>query len=430
MKTFFIAILLTIYSFTNAQTVLTVDDALKIALEKNYGILVTRNDAAISRTNNSFGSAGMLPNISLIGNGNYSINDINQKNADGTKSNISGATTKSLSTGIELSWTIFDGGKMFVTKSKLNEIQALGEIQFKDQILQTQYDVISAYYDIVRQKQQLNSINEIINYNKELVKILQTSFDGGSISKPNLLQAKIDLNVYTENSINQQYVIDVAKKNLNRILGSTIDFSFEVTDSIPLNYSIDKSELLQKLDDSNTSILSFQKQMEIAKLSLKEYTKSRYPLINFNAGYNLAQNNYSKNSVLQRNTLGPQFGGSISIPLYQSGRIQRQISIAKIEVESAEFNLKNIKLQARTDLLNAITQFENQQKLRTIEKENNELTKENLEISLQRLKQGQTTTLEVHMAQENYVQSCTRLINFEFNLKIAETKLKQLLALM
>ena len=144
----------------------------------------------------------------------------------------------------------------------------------------------------------------------------------------------------------------------------------------------------------------------------------------------LAQNNYSKNPVLQRNTIGPQFGGSISIPLYQSGRIQRQISIAKIEVASAEFNLESIKLQTRTELLNAITQFENQLQLLTIEKENKELTKENLEISLQRMKLGQTTSLEVHQAQENFVQSCTRLINFKYNLKIAETKLKQLLALM
>ena len=56
------------------------------------------------------------------------------------------------------------------------------------------------------------------------------------------------------------------------------------------------------------------------------------------------------------------------------------------------------------------------------------LTKENLDISTQRLKLGQTTSIEVHFAQENYVQSCTRLINFEYTLKIAETKLKQLLS--
>ena len=63
-----------------------------------------------------------------------------------------------------------------------------------------------------------------------------------------------------------------------------------------------------------------------------------------------------------------------------------------------------------------------------IEKENNELTKENIKISIERLRLGQTTSLEVRLAQEDYVQSCTRLINFQYNLKIAETKLKQLVS--
>jgi outer membrane protein len=56
------------------------------------------------------------------------------------------------------------------------------------------------------------------------------------------------------------------------------------------------------------------------------------------------------------------------------------------------------------------------------------MAKENLEISMQRLRLGQTTSLELHQAQESYVGAQTRLVNFEYNLKVAETKLKQLLS--
>ena len=87
-----------------------------------------------------------------------------------------------------------------------------------------------------------------------------------------------------------------------------------------------------------------------------------------------------------------------------------------------------MKLQVNAELQNMLTEFDNQQQLLQIENENNDLTKENLEISLQRLKRGQATSLEVHQAQEDYVQSCTRLINFNYNLKISETKLKQLVS--
>lgn len=430
MKTLIILFFVLIFSIAEAQSILTIDDALKIALKNNYGILVIRNEASISKINNTPGNAGMLPNLAIKGNGSYELNNVKQTLTTGTETNYPSLTTKAFNVGAELSWTLFDGGKMFVTKSKLNEIEALGEIQFKDKVLQTQFDVVAAYYDVVRQKQQLKSIVEIIHYNAELVKILQTSFNGGLLLKTNLLQAKIDLNVYTEDSIIQQFTIDAAKKDLNKLLCVNIDSFFEVSDTIPLNYSISKTELIQKLNYSNTSILLYQKQVEIAKLILKENSRLRYPLINFNAGYYLSQTDNSAGSILKNNISGPQLGGSITIPIYQSGKLQRQITTAKIDVESAEYNLENMKLQVSTDLINAFTEFENQQRLLIIEKQNKELTKENLEISLQRMRLGQTTSLEVHQAQENYVQSCTRLIRFQFNLKIAETKLKQLIGVL
>jgi len=81
-----------------------------------------------------------------------------------------------------------------------------------------------------------------------------------------------------------------------------------------------------------------------------------------------------------------------------------------------------------TELQNTLKDFENQHKLLEIETENKALAKENFEISLERLRLGQTNSLEVHLAQEQYVLSCTRLVNFQYNLKIAETKLKQLVA--
>jgi outer membrane protein TolC len=317
---------------------------------------------------------------------------------------------------------------MFVTKRKLNEIQALGEIQFRDRVLQTEYDVSLAYYDVVRQKQELASINEVITYNLERVKISQTSYDAGLSPKTNLLQAKIDLNVYQENAINQQSIIIAAKRALNQSLGRNADIAFEVLDSIPIDGLPDKKELVQKLDSSNTSILTFKKQVDVSKLSLKEMKTLLLPRINFNAGYSLFQSNTPESSPLRSRTIGPTIGGTISIPIYQAGNAVRQIKTAKIQLESDEYYLENIRLQVSQQLQNAYTQFENQLQLLRIEKDNAKLAKENLEISIQRLRYGQTTSLEVSLAEGSFVDSLTRLINFEYNLKVAETKLKQLLA--
>ena len=424
-----LSLIVFIIPITYAQNALTEQDAIRIAMKYNYDILVALNNASTDSVNNKPGNAGMLPNISINASESVSAaNNIRQKFSDGTSSNSSNVNSNSLNASVGLDWTLFDGGKMFVTKRKLNEIQALGEIQFRDGVLQTVYDVILAYYDVVRQKQELASINEVITYNLERVKISQTSYDAGLSPKTNLLQAKIDLNVYQENAINQQSIIIAAKRTLNQFLGRNADISFEVLDSIPINDLIDKKELVQKLDSSNTSILASKKQVDVSKLSLKEMNTLLFPRINFNAAYGLFQSNTPGSNPLTSRIIGPSVGGTISIPVFQAGNAGRQIKIAKIQLQSDEYNLESIRLQMNQQLQNALTQFENHLQLLKIEKDNAILAKENLEITIQRLRFGQTTSLEVSLAEGSFVESLTRLINFEYDLKVAETKLKQLLS--
>jgi outer membrane protein len=423
---FFLFVL--IFNALRAQDLLTSDEAVRLALKNNYDILVATNSAEIDRINNTAGNAGMLPAVAATVADNRTLYNIDQKLITGTENKYSNASANTLNSGVQLTWTLFDGGKMFVTKSKLNEIQALGEIQFREQVLQTIYNVIVAYFDVVRQKQQLLSIEEVIKANEVTVNILQTSFGAGLSPKTNLLQAQIDLNVYKESAINQEAVIIASRRNLNQLLSRDANIIFEVEDSIALNYVPDKNALSQKLYSNNTSVLISQKQVDIDKLSVREFKTTILPKVFFNTGYNFSKSNNIAGTVLSNQSYGPQVGATLSIPIYQSGNALRQIKSAKLLLNSTEYNLENIKLEINRELQNTLTDFENQKKLLEIEKTNTSLARENLNISIDRLRLGQTTSLELHQAQESFVDSETRLINFEYNLKVAETKLKQLLS--
>jgi outer membrane protein len=420
-------ILLVLASSSSNAQLLTVDDAVSITLKNNYGILFSRAAADIDKANNTAGNAGMLPGIGINGSDNYSLNNVSQDLSSGQKIRSNNSSSNSFNAGIALNWTVFDGGKMFVTKKKLAEIQSLGEIQVKDKVMQTLFDVIGAYYNVVKQKQQLASYNEVINYNEERVKILQASFNAGLSPKTDLLQAKIDLNVNLELAIVQQTLIISVKRILNQLMGREADTPFNVDDSIPLNYKPDIADLNKKLFVNNTQVLSSQKEMEIARLGVKEMTALRFPEINFSAGYNFLNSTNSAGNVTSNRTYGPVLGGSISIPVFEGGNINRQIRVAKLQLQSTGYTLESAKLEVNTQLQNALTEFENQQKMLTIERGNTALVKENLEISMDRLRLGQTTSLEVHQAQESYEEARTRLINFEYITKVAEAKLKQLM---
>jgi outer membrane protein len=250
----------------------------------------------------------------------------------------------------------------------------------------------------------------------------------GIAHKNDLLQAKIDLNVNREAEINQQNTIRNSKRALNQVIARDPDTDFEVADTIPLDYEPDPADLMSKLYSNNTRVLSSQKQTEISKLSVGEFQTLRLPKLNFIASYNVQMNNNSASNVLTNRTYGPLVGGSLSIPVYQAGNNLRQVRAAKLQYQSSQYNLENVKLQVNTQLKTALTEFDDQKTLLAIERDNLALAKENLMISLERLRLGQTTALEVRQAQESYANSLARFYNFEFNLKVAETQLKQLVA--
>lgn len=411
-----------------AQT-LSLQQAVDMALRKNFDILVSRQQADINKLNNTKGNAGMLPTVNFNGTSNVSYNNVYQKMST---ANTINKYPSQLSTDWEanamLSWTLYDGGKMYVTKKKLAEMQSLGELQYNAQVLEVIYNVVAAYFDIVRQKEGLKSINEIINYNRQRAIIAQTGFNAGSLAKTELLQAQIDMNVATENAITQKYAINEAQKALNALLGQDPTVNMEVTDSIPPSIVPDKNEMLLKVESSNADLLALKKQIDVAKQAVIEAEKSNAPKISLQGGYYLSQSTNSQGSIKNDRSYGMQVGGTLSIPLYTAGETKRKTAVAKTELLISQYNLESARLQISKDLENAYNDFESQQQLLQIERQNYRLAKENMDISLQRLRLGQTNSLEVHQAQENYAQSSTRLTNFEYNLKMAETKLKQMIS--
>jgi outer membrane protein len=372
-----------------AQTMITISDALKIAILNNYNIIIAKNETEINKTNNSLGNSGFLPVINFNASDNYSVNNLHQQiNSKAGISEITkqGATNKSLNANIALSWTIFDGGKMFIVRERLKQTEVQGELKLKTEVLQTIYDVTSAYYNVVQLKQQLLSLNEVIAYNTERVKILQSIYNNGLSPKNSLLQAKIDLNVYKENAIKQQNTIKASKRTLNQLLARSTEIEFDVPDSIPTTYNPNKENLLNKLINNNVNLLTLQKKRDINQLTIKELQANRYPKVNLNSAYNISNINNSAGNILRNDVNGITIGAAVSIPIYEGNNINRQIRVAKIQIQSDNIIFEQTKKDLIGELETALDQYKIQSELLKVEIENEALAKENLSISIERLR--------------------------------------------
>lgn len=407
-----------------AQETLTVEQAVEIALKNNYDILLAKNEAEIADRNNTVGNAGMLPKIAATLSDNYTLNNLNQKFTNGTEINKNNVNGNNLNAGVALNWTLFDGLKMFATKSKLKRLEEIGELNFKDEIQTVVSNVMLAYYDVVRAKQQLKAIEEAIKISEERVKLADAKFQVGTSGKTDLLQAKVDLNAQKSAALTQRKVIEQRKGDLNNLLARNIETDFTVTDSIPLNLAEQLSA--EELDAKNFQLQAAMKNVEVAKLAKKEVFSQFLPNLNGNVGYAYNRSQSDAGFSLFNQTYGLNAGFTLSIPLFNGLNTMRQNKIAAIQITSSQFNLEKARFQTKLSFYKALKDFQNAQQLLKLEEENIQLAEENNKIATERFRLSQSTSIEFREAQKSYIDALTRLVNARYAAKVAETELKRL----
>ncbi|CUT06796.1 TolC family protein, partial [Candidatus Kryptonium thompsonii] len=177
-----------------SQELLTLEDAINLALRNNYDIKISKNTLEIALNNYSLGNAGFLPTIDLNFGFSKSSNNTRQEYFDGRAINRTGAASNSLNLGATLNWTIFDGFSNYITYRKLAETQDIAETSSTATSEEIIASVVLAYYDILRQKEILKTLKESISISEQRVKIAEEKYKVGTASKTELLQAKVDLN--------------------------------------------------------------------------------------------------------------------------------------------------------------------------------------------------------------------------------------------
>ena len=196
--------------------VITLEEVIALALEKNYDVRVAKNLAYSAATDDKFAPGAFLPVINANG-----IRTWNRSNSKQTLANDSvvvrdGIRTNNLIGNVQLTWLLFDGGRMFATRERISQIEEQGELNVKGQMVNTIADVSNNYYNIVRQKQQLNAIREQMGVSEERVRLADRRLAVGTAAKPELLQAKVDLN--------SQRTAVLSSTNLNNTIEGSIEW--------------------------------------------------------------------------------------------------------------------------------------------------------------------------------------------------------------
>jgi outer membrane protein TolC len=433
MKCNLLALLLSLVAVfpLSAQDVeISLEEVVALALEENYDVRLFKNLAESAGADNKYAIGGFFPVINATAARTWNVVDQRQTLANDSVIRRDDVRSNNLQASVQLNWLVFDGLRMFATRERISQLNEQGLLNVKNQMVNTVAEVVLNYYNVVRQKQQLNAIQEQMSVSEERVRLASRRLEVGTGAKPELLQAKVDLNAQRTLVIQQQILIEQLKDQLNGLVSNKLPPVYEVSDSIIIDLELDQDQISQDIERTSYSLQSFKKNVDVANLLLRERKAERYPFISLTSSYNFSENNnavaVNPFSLLFSQNQGYNYGIGVTLPIINNFNIRRNIQQARFTVDRQRILYDQALTNVNVGIKNAYVNYENSKKVLLIEEENILLAKENLYITLETFKQSGNTFIEVRTAQQSLADAYNRLINARYLTKVAETNLLRL----
>ncbi len=412
--------------FGYSQNRLSLSDALAIALKNSYDIQLAKNNVEIATVNNYIGIAGGLPTVNATINDVENITTINQKFPDPSRDvTRSGVSSNNMNSNITAGILLFNGFRVKAAKQRLDELQKMNQDMLNAQIQSTMASVITSYYDVVRQQNLLSTINKSIEVSQQRIDIINSRKEVGLANNADLYQAQIDLNALVQSKQAQQLIIDQGKTNLLSLIFVSPDSSVVINDTIVVDEKINFSQL-KTLALKNPQVSAAEQQIKINELIERETAALRVPTLRATTGFNFSNTKSGAGFILENRSYGPFLGINLAIPIYNGLINKKQQQVAEINTRNAKVQRDQFLLTIETGAVRTYQAYANTLAQLKTAKENQVLSKQLLDLVMQRFQLGQATIVDVKLAQQSFENESYRLVNLAFTAKIAEVELKRL----
>lgn len=421
--------LLLLISFTpvllTAQQKLTLNDAITIALENNYDIKMAKSDLELAGNSVSLGSAGFLPKVDLAASQTKTTTSTQQEYSSGAYVDKPGAKTTSTSASVALTWTLFDGMKMFTTYSRLKGYRELGEMKLRAQMENSISQIIESYYDIVRQGFTLNAAKESVKISEERVKLIEDKVEIGSASRFDLLRAKTDLNADKSTMLSQEVILNNLKVTFNNLLARNAASDFEVDENFRISEGYVYDELKETAFKNNIDLLQSEKNKSLSQFDVSLAKVDYFPKLNLTSAFTYSNAEYEVGIYKKNTSTGISYGLSLSWNLFNGFTTQRDYENALITLDKNELKIQSVKASIETNLLIAYKNFLKNIEILKLEEENVSVAKENLELAMEQWKIGTLSEIDFRDVQKNYLTAQSRLYTAYYSAKMSEKDLLQ-----
>ncbi len=409
-----------------AQNQLSKAEAVKILLEKNYGIKVAKNNRLIAENNTSREANGYLPTVDANAGANANLGGSSQKFNSGMEASVSNALTWGANASVGANYTLYNKQRD-ERVAQLKELVKLSDFEIRQAIELNMLQLFNGYYEVARLTQNLGVLKETIELGRQRLKRAEYRYEYGQGLRLDILNAQVDIQRDSINYLLAQQQLDNSKRNLNFIIGQEVDIDFEVDTLVNYSQNLRLEKLLSDAETKNINVSLADKNMQITNQDLKIIEAGKKPIIGSTASYAYSySDNAPESFITSSNSRGLALGVNLSWNIFDGGAREVQKQNTQIAIQSQQILREQTIEELRRDVINAWNSYQNSLFILEAEKTSLEINQLNFQRTEDLFKSAQASSIEFRQAQLNLLNAATSYNTAKFDAKVIEIQLLQL----
>ena len=450
MRNIFIVVITTIIAIasTDAQENLSLADAIQIGLERNYDIRIEKMNVTIAENNNSWGEAGLFPNLTASLQGGTSVFE-NKEALNPFQILGQTRTVQQFSPSINLNWNLLGISNIFIAKHRLETLQEETSGNADVVIANNIQAIILGYYIAVLEKKRTEEFQKQLQLSRDKYHMVKLKTDLGSAVTTDLLLEEGNYLADSSSFISQELAYKNALYNLSFLMGEPdSEKHYVLTDDLAYEEDIVVyEELLSKINDSNIDL----KKQYLSQMLLRDDTQlnraARLPQVSIGANYTYNTNiqdvtdwPLERREIRDRTTgqvidvldigsnrnlnYGANF--TISYTLFSGGKINRAIQRTIIQEDIGNIRMERLKASLSRDLKSTFEQYKVRKQLYEISNLRYNSTIKNLEISEEKFKSGTINSFDFRTVQNTHLSASIQRLQALYSLMDSKVSLMRL----
>ncbi len=409
---------------------LTLPDAVRTALAQNPEVLSARSQVESSDHRATAARSGLMPQINL----SETFQNTNTPMwAFGTKLNQAGITQNDFNpddlnepdaisnwnTTLSLGWSVYDGGRTWtgISQAGLNTESVRLALQ------KTEQDIIArtaqAYVGLLLAQENLKVVAQALETAKAHQTIIQDRFKGGFVVKSDLLRAQVRIAELTQEHLQAESQVEIAKAMLNATMGNAMDTPLVL--ATPFKNCIKTKESqgawIEKALAHRPDLKQLEIQKEIAEKQIRVSRSGHLPQVMLNGAYEINSEDFSDTADSYT------VGATVTVNLFSGNGISANTRAAKSDLERVKAMHKALSHGVEVQTRQAYLQTQSAWQRISVAQKAVEQSEEGLRIVTNRYGSGLLTIVDLLDAQVADQKARTLHFKALHDYKVARIKL-------